>query len=209
MKTLIEVFRNIPPGKPCSKLTKNVLDVAYKGSIDYDVDKEMNITTRDFEIQLLPFPSKTAEERGIEGAPSICVNKRLKAYGILKPKEIKGLIEKTKPVKIGIIITKTPNANEDVENALAMGEEALKVGNQVELFLLSDGVWVGKKGNTLTEKRLSDMIKDGCKIKASGKHLKACGLEKKKLVKGVNISDDPYDDLVDLVMERWDKVVIF
>ncbi len=209
MKTLIEVFRNIPPGKGCSTLTKNVLDMVYEGSIDYEIDKKMNITTIDFEVQLLPFPSKTAEERGIEKAPSICVNRRLNAYGVLSTEEIKGLIEKTKPVKIGIIITKTPNANEDVENALAMVEEALKVGNQVELFLLSDGVWVGKKGNALAEGRLSDLIKDGCKVKASGKHLKACGLEKNKLVDGVNISDDPYDDLVDLVMERWDKVVIF
>lgn len=209
MKTHIEVFRNTPPGKGCAKLTKNVLDVVYEESSNYEIDKKMNITTIDFEIQLLPFPSKTAEERGIEKAPALCVNRRLKAYGVLSTEEIKDLIEKTKPVKIGIIITKTPTANEDVENALAMGEEALKVGNQVELFLLSDGVWVGKKGNALAEGRLSDLIKNGCKVKASGKHLKACGLEKKKLVEGVNISDDPYDDLVDLVMERWDKVVIF
>ncbi|MFQ5888310.1 MAG: hypothetical protein ACE5HY_06400 [Candidatus Hydrothermarchaeales archaeon] len=209
MKTLIEVFRNIPPGKGCSTLTKNVLDVVYKGSCDYEIDKKMDITTIDFEVQLLPFPSRTAEGRGIERAPSICVNRKLKAYGVLSTEEIKSLIEKTKPVKIGIIITKTPNANEDVSNTLAMGEEALKVGNQVELFLLSDGVWVGKRGNTIAEKRLSDLIKDGCKVNASKKHLKACGLEKKKLVKGINIADDPYDELVDLVMEKWDKVVIF
>jgi predicted peroxiredoxin len=209
LKTLIEVFRNIPPGKGCSTLTKNVLDVVYGESIDYEVDEKKDITTKDFEIQLLPFPSRRAEERGIESAPSICINRKLKAYGVLSPEDIKRFIETTQPVQIGIIITKTPNANEDVENVLTIGEKALTIGNQVELFLLSDGVWVGKRGNALTEQRIKNLIMDGCKVMASGKHLKACGLTKEKLVEGIRISDDPYDELVDLVMERWNKVVIF
>jgi predicted peroxiredoxin len=209
LKTQIEVFRNTPPGKACSSLTKNVFDVVYGENIDYEINKKTDITTKDFEVQLHPFPSRTAEERGIEGAPSICINRKLNAYGVISPEEIKGLIEKAKPIKIGIIITKTPNANEDVENSLAVGEEALKMGNQVELFLLSDGVWVGKKGNALTEKRLKNLINDGCKITASRRHLKACGLNKEKLVEGIDISDDPYDELVDLVMEKWEKVIIF
>jgi sulfur relay (sulfurtransferase) complex TusBCD TusD component (DsrE family) len=183
--------------------------VVYGGSIDYGMDQKMTITTENFEVHLLPFPSSIAETRGIERAPSICINRKLNAYGVLSPEKIMDLIEKTTPVRIGIIITKTPNANEDVENVLAIGEEALKAGNQVELFLLSDGVWVGKKGNALAETRLLNLIKDGCTIKASGKHLKAGGLNKEKLLNGVTISDDPYDDLVDLVMDRWDKVVIF
>lgn len=209
MKTLIEIFRNTPPGNACLILTKNVLSVVYGESFDDKIDEKMDITTKDFEVQLHPFPSKIAEENGIEGAPSIYINRKLKIYGVISPEEIKGLIEKAKPVKIGIIITKTPNANEDVENILAIGEEALKVGNQVELFLISDGVWVGKRGNTLTEKRLLNLINDGCKVKASRMHLKACGLNKEKLVDGVTISDEPYEDLVDLVMEQWGKVVIF
>jgi sulfur relay (sulfurtransferase) complex TusBCD TusD component (DsrE family) len=209
LKTLIEVFRNVPAGRGCLNLTKNVLDVVYGGSIDYEINEKMDIVTDDFEVHIYPFPSRTAEERGIEGAPSICINRKLKVYGVVSPEEIKGLIEKAKPVKIGIIITKTPNANEDVENVLTLGEEALKAGNQVELFLLSDGVWVGKKGNALAEERLINLINDGCKVKASRRHLKAFGLNKDKLVEGVNTSDDPYDELVDLVMEKWDKVVIF
>lgn len=107
----------------------------------------MDIATKDFEVKLYPFPSKKAEEMGIANAHTIYINHKLKAYGVISPDDIKGLIEKAKPVKIGIIITKTPNANEDVENILAIGEAALKAGNQVELFLLSDGVWVGKRGN--------------------------------------------------------------
>ena len=209
LKTLIEVFRNTPPGKACMSLTKNILDIVYGENIDHKIDKKTDITTKDFEVKLHPFPSRTAEERGIEGAPSICINHKLIAYGIISPEEIKDLIEKAKPIKLGIIVTKTPNSNEDVENVLALGEEALKVGNQVELFLLSDGVWVGKKGNALTEKRLTTLINDGCKVKASRRHLKACGLNKEKIVEGIKISDDPYDELVDLVMEKWDKVVIF
>ena len=90
-----------------------------------------------------------------------------------------------------------------------MGEEALKIGNQVEVFLLSDGVWIGKQRDTATEKKLSDLIRDGCKVNASRKHLKACGLNQEKLLDGINITNEPYDKLVDLVMERWDKVVIF
>jgi sulfur relay (sulfurtransferase) complex TusBCD TusD component (DsrE family) len=119
------------------------------------------------------------------------------------------MVDDKEPVQIGVVITKTPHANEAVENVLAMGEEVLKAGGQVELFLLSDGVWVGKRGSGLTEKRLLRLIKDGCTITTSRQHLKACGLNKEKLVEGVKISDDPYDELVDFVMDRWDKVVIF
>jgi sulfur relay (sulfurtransferase) complex TusBCD TusD component (DsrE family) len=169
----------------------------------------VTLTTKEFEVQLLPFPSSIAKERGIERAPSISINRKLNAYGALSPEEIQELIAKTTPIKIGIIITKTPNANEDVDNVLAIGEEALKAGNQVEFFLLSDGVWVGKRGNTLAETRIINLIQDGGTIKASRKHVKAGGLNKEKLVDGVIISDDPYDELVDLVMDNWDKVVIF
>jgi hypothetical protein len=38
LKILIEVFQNIPPGNGCLTLAKNVMDVVYGGSIDYDID---------------------------------------------------------------------------------------------------------------------------------------------------------------------------
>ncbi|MFQ6137025.1 MAG: DsrH/TusB family sulfur metabolism protein [Candidatus Hydrothermarchaeales archaeon] len=206
---MIEVFRNIPPGKPCSTLTKNVMDVVSEKGIDYEIDKELNITTYDFEVKLLPFPSKDAEERGITKAPAISINKKFNAYGVLSVDEIKELIEKARPLKLGVIITKTPNASEDVENALSLGEDALTLGNQVGIFLLSDGIWVAKKGQPLIEKRLSNLIERGCKVAASKQHLKAAGLSPEKLIEDVKVSDEPYDELVDLVMEEWDKVIIF
>ena len=71
MKTLIEIFRNTPPGNRCLTLTKNVLDVVYRSSIDSELDEKKDFTTKDLDIQLHPFPFKIVEETDIDSTPSI------------------------------------------------------------------------------------------------------------------------------------------
>ncbi len=112
--------------------------------------------------------------------------------------------------KIGIIITKTPHGSEDPENALKIGTEALASGKNLGIFLISDGVWIGKAGEgDEIQELLQNIIDKGAKVVVSEPHLKAYGMAKEKLINGIEVVEKPYGQLVDLVMEEWDKVIIF
>lgn len=43
----------------------------------------------------------------------------------------------------------------------------------------------------------------------SSEHLKASGLNPTGLSVEVEIVEDPFDRLVDLVMDEWDRVIVF
>jgi sulfur relay (sulfurtransferase) complex TusBCD TusD component (DsrE family) len=111
---------------------------------------------------------------------------------------------------VGIIITKTPHGSEDPENALKIGNEALALGKKLGIFLVSDGVWLGKAGEgDKVQELLLNIIAKGGKVTISGPHLKAYGMVKEKLINGIEVVEKPYGELVDLVMDEWDKVVVF
>ncbi len=194
MTILIEVFRNTPAGRGCLVLTKNVLD--------YVSDKQ-----DDFDIRFISFPSKEAEERGIERAPSILVGGKAYAPGVLSIEEIEGLIEQARPTRIGIILTKSPFESEDATMALSFTLPAMKIGDPVDIFLLGDGVWLAK-ANLKGEigDMMSRFVEQG-KVYASGPHLEAAGIDPAGIRQDIEVCRKPYDALTDLVMERWDRVV--
>ena len=194
MTILIEVFRNTPAGRGCLVLTKNVLD--------YVSDKQ-----DDFDIRFISFPSKEAEERGIERAPSILVGGKAYAPGVLSIEEIEGLIEQARPRTIGIILTKSTFESEDATMALSFTLPALKIGDPVDIFLLGDGVWLAK-ANLKGEigDMMSRFVEQG-KVYASGPHLEAAGIDPAGIRQDIEVCRKPYDALTDLVMERWDRVV--
>lgn len=198
MKILLEVFRNSPAGKNCLALSANAAQV-----VASNLDK-------DIELKFLPLSSPEAEERGVELAPALVVNRRTLVEGIPSAEEIAKLIENAAPVSLGIILTKGPQSGEDGENALDVALSALEMDDRVGLFLLSDGVWTAKRGlpGALAGK-LNDFLRGGGQVTVSGEHLEAAGLGPERLVEGVSIAPDAYDRLVDLVMEEWDKVVVF
>ena len=177
-------------------LSKNALEVAAeeKGEI---------------QVKLLPFPSKEAEERGVDIAPAIVIDGKILITGVASKEDIKNFIEKAKITRIGIILTKA-HGDEDSMHALSIANGALAGGDKADVFLISDGVLIAKKGQKpdTVEKLLTNVIAKGGEIFASEAHLKAFGL-KDKIISGIKVSDKPYDDLVDLIMEKWDKVVIF
>ncbi len=197
MNTLIEVFRNVPAGKGCLSLTKNVLDLV--------CEKQ-----GDFEIRFISFPSEVANERGIERAPSIMINRKVSAYGILTKDEIEILIAKGVHRTIGIILTKSPLESEDALAALTIANNALRMGDSIEIFLLGDGVWIAK---TDLKGAVSDLLskfllrKGGLMV--SGPHIRAGGLDRQRIVGRAEIVEKPYDRLVDLTMTKWDKVISF
>lgn len=197
MTILIEVFRNVPAGRGCLTLTKNVLD--------YISDKQ-----GEFELRFISFPSELAKLRGITSAPSIMINRKVTSSGVLNSEEIGKLIEQAKPKSLGILLTKSPFESEDALLAMRIANDALALGDSVDVFLIGDGVWMAKhelKGE------ISDMLnkfmeKSG-KLTISGPHLKAGGITHERIIKNSEVTDKPYDALVDLIMEKCDKVITF
>ncbi len=197
MTKLIEVFRNVPAGKGCLTLTKNVLD--------YVCDKQ-----GEFEIRFISLSSDEAKKRGITRAPSIMIDRKVFATGVVSSKEIEQLIEQAKPRSIGILLSKSPFESEDALLALRIVNKALDLGDTVDVFLISDGVWTAKtdlKGEVGAE--LNKFIERGGGLMVSGPHLKAGGISEEKIQKTAEILDKPYNTLTDLIMTKWEKVVTF
>ncbi len=105
---------------------------------------------------------------------------------------------------LGFILMRSPHGSDSDSIVLKAGLKALGKGDGATILLIGDSVWLANKLNTQVEK----FIRKGGKVMASGEHLKANGLTGEELLSGVEIISDPYDKLVDLVMERFDKVVI-
>ena len=197
MTILIEVFRNVPAGTGCLTLTKNVLD--------YLADKQ-----GDFDIKFISYPSKVAQERGITRAPSIMINRKESAFGVISIEEIGRLIEQAKPRTLGIILTKSPYESQDASIAMSIANDALEMGDSVDIFLIGDGVWTAK---TNLEGNMGDMInkfiENGGRLVVSSPHLKAGGINKERIIKNAEFTDKMYDKLTDLIMTKWEKVITF
>lgn len=197
MKVLIEVFRNTPMGRNCRTLSQNVAQV-----LQTHVDK-------DIEVRFLPLDSPEAEARGVELAPCLVVNKRTIVEGVPGPEEIARLIEEATPTSLGVVLTRGPYSSGGAEDALELALAAQEAGDGVALFLISDAVWLarqGQEGPLLA--RLRAFQQAGGEVLVSGEHLQAAGLSPQALVEGATVLPDPYDALVDQVMERWDRVVV-
>ena len=109
-------------------------------------------------------------------------------------------------IDLGFIITKAPLESTLGSGFLNLAKQGIDNGKKVELFLISDGVWFAKKiENNSDTKRL--LIKQGVNILVSNDNLQAAGIHNDELIKGITISDKPYSDLVNLVMEKWKRVM--
>lgn len=105
---------------------------------------------------------------------------------------------------LGFILTRSPHASDADSISLKAALAALDKGDSVSIFLLGDSVWLASKPNVVVE----NFIKRGGKLIASGEHIRANGLSQGRLASGAEIADETYETLVDLVMEKFDRVVI-
>jgi len=111
-------------------------------------------------------------------------------------------------IDLGFIITKAPLESTLGSGFLNLAKQGIDNGKKVELFLISDGVWFAKKiENNSDTKKLRSLIKQGVNIIVSNDNLQAAGIHNDELIKGITISDKPYSDLVNLVMEKWKRVM--
>ena len=162
----------------------------------------------EIEVKLLSINSDEAKEKGVDSAPSIMANGRALVQGIPTQEGIRELIAKAQPGSIGIVITKSAYGSGEVENALSIGNDALGMGDQVDLFLLGDGVWLVKRGSSGPVSELFDrFVEGGGKVFVSEPHLKAGGLSLDEEDDHLEIAGDPYDTLTDLLMEKWNRAI--
>ena len=108
-------------------------------------------------------------------------------------------------IDLGFIITKAPYESTLGSGFLDLARKEIENGKKVGVFLISDGIWFAKKNQK--NNVIKFLIEKGAEITVSLDNLEAAGIDNTELIKGLTISDKPYDDLVELVMEKWNKVM--
>ena len=113
---------------------------------------------------------------------------------------------------ITIIINELPYKNDKAWNALRLADELLNQDARVKIFLLEDGVDVGKenqdaKGKEYNLEELTKkLLAKNVPFIACSTCLKVCGISHEKLIDG--IIEGHMSDLANLVKES-DKVLTF
>ena len=108
----------------------------------------------------------------------------------------------------GIIIARTASVYGNAQQAMELALDARQKGKAVGIYLFSDGIWNALKNSGPVSDKLQKLLESGGMVFASNEHALAGGLPKDRAIEGIVFVDDAYDNMVDLVMEKWDKVII-
>ena len=109
-------------------------------------------------------------------------------------------------IDIGFVITKAPLESSIVTGIITLAKHEIDKEKTVGIFLISDGVWLGKK-NQNNCKNIADLIEKCVEVTISKDHMEASGIQQEELLSGINVTEKPYIELVERVMERWHKVI--
>ena len=109
---------------------------------------------------------------------------------------------------LGIVIAHTAAVHEGAYQAVSLGLEAMKKGKHVGFFLISDGVFNAIRDSGNIADGLGQAISGGGKVFLSNEHVLAAGIPEERLIPGTDSLEKAYEELVDLVMEDWDRVII-
>ena len=90
-----------------------------------------------------------------------------------------------------IAISVSPYSYERSYTILRFAYTALLEGHKINIFLVEDGIWVGKRNQDPTTydnvgKWLKDVIDEGAKVLACGVCMKARGMSEDELMEGVS-----------------------
>ena len=99
-------------------------------------------------------------------------------------------MEKKKKI-FTIVIGDGPYTSERPYTMLRFAYTALLEGHKINIFLVEDGIFVGKKNQDPSTydnigKWMSDVISEGAKVKACGVCMKARGLSEEGLIEGIS-----------------------
>jgi len=111
-----------------------------------------------------------------------------------------------------IMLSKDPYSFEEPNLALDLVSNLKEDNVDVNIFLIEDGVFIARKGQKPTDgvnigEKLKKLIDRGVKVLVEDISLRARGLSPLKIMENVRISN--LDELVELLMERVDRVVWF
>lgn len=93
-----------------------------------------------------------------------------------------------------IIINEAPYGKERAWNAIRLAQAMIAKGEEVNVFLLEDGVSVAKEGQNPPagyynlERMLKELIERGAEVRACGTCCAARGLSREDLMSGVKMS---------------------
>ena len=90
-----------------------------------------------------------------------------------------------------IAISSGQYTKESPYTAIRFAYTALLEGHKVNIFLVEDGIWVGKRNQDPTTydnvgKWLKDVIEEGAKVLACGVCMKARGMSEDELIEGIS-----------------------
>lgn len=110
---------------------------------------------------------------------------------------------------MGFIITKAPLESALTTQFLRLAKNMINSNKTIGVFLISDGVFLAKKNQkNKAYELITGILEKHAEVIASKDHLLAAGIEEKELIPWISISEKPYDDLVEFVMEKYRKVVV-
>ena len=103
-----------------------------------------------------------------------------------------------------ILLMRSPGTKEDGERLLGIAAEA---GPDVTIFLLGDGVLCARRGLVGDlGPAIGDVLVKGGRISASGRDIRARGIDPSELLEGVAIDEDPEGAFLDEAMEKSERV---
>lgn len=109
---------------------------------------------------------------------------------------------------IGLIMTKAPLESTLTKKYLELAEKVLKDNKSIGIFLISDGVFLIKKDQKNTPYNImKKLLENNVEVIVSNDHLESAGISHDEILPNVKVSEKPYDDLVDFVMEKYKRVV--
>ena len=83
-----------------------------------------------------------------------------------------------------------------------------KHSNKIGFFLISDGVFLIKNNQkNETSSLFKEIASKKVEIIVSKDHLESAGISPEDICCKVSVSEKPYDDLVDFVMEKYERIV--
>lgn len=110
-----------------------------------------------------------------------------------------------------VVVTEAPYGRERAYTALRFALTALVEGHRVNIFLIQDGVYVARKGQSPSEfpsfvGYLEQAVKEGAKVKICSVCVKARGLDPADFIENTELGD--MHDLTRWVSES-DRVITF
>ena len=90
-----------------------------------------------------------------------------------------------------VVIANGAYTSERPYTMLRFAYTALLEGHKINVFLVEDGIFIGKKNQDPSTydnigKWMNDVIKEGANVKACGVCMKARGLDENELMEGIN-----------------------